>query len=115
MNNVQGTIDSFRGVEALKGKKDAGTIETVSKEIESMFILELIKTMKKGVGTTYGKGLGGDVYMSLFDTELSRTLSERGIGLRKIFVKELTRLSEKKGAVSPSGLKKTAESTDKST
>jgi Rod binding domain-containing protein len=68
--------------------------------------------MKKGVGTTFGKGLGGDIYMSLFDTELSRSLSERGIGLRKIFVRELTRLTEKSGTNNGPALKKPAESTD---
>ncbi|MBF0456337.1 MAG: rod-binding protein [Nitrospirae bacterium] len=112
MEAVQGSLDSLKGIETLKGKKDSGTIDTVSKEVESVFLLELIKTMRKGLGTTFGKGLGGDVYMSMFDTELSRTLAQRGIGIRKIFVKELTRLSEKNDANNPSDLKKSAESTD---
>ncbi|MBF0556193.1 MAG: rod-binding protein [Nitrospirae bacterium] len=112
MDTVQGSLDSFKGMESLKGKKDSGTIEAVSKEAESVFLLELIKTMRKGLGTTFGKGLGGDVYMGMFDTALSRTLSERGIGIRKIFVKELTRLTEKSDADDHSGLKKSADSTD---
>ncbi|MBF0405136.1 rod-binding protein [Candidatus Magnetominusculus xianensis] len=108
-----GALDSFRGIETLKGKKDSGTIEAVSKEIESVFMLELIKTMRKGLGTTFGKGLGGDVYMSMFDTELSRTLSKRGIGIGEVFAKELTRLSEKTDGKTQSDLKKSVKSTDR--
>ncbi|MCG6552308.1 MAG: rod-binding protein [Candidatus Magnetominusculus sp. LBB02] len=109
---IQAPMDSLRGIEALRGKKDSAAIEAVSKEAESVFLLELIKTMRKGMGTTFGKGLGGDIYMSLFDTELSRTLSQRGVGIGKIFSKELKRMSEKSQTKSDSDLKKSAKSTD---
>ncbi|MBF0516982.1 MAG: rod-binding protein [Nitrospirae bacterium] len=112
MDSVQGPLDSVKGIEALRGKKDSGSIDTVSKEAESIFLLELLKTMRKGVGSTFGKGLGGDVYMSMFDTELSRIMAQRGTGIGKIFAKELTRLSEKNGANNHTDLKKSAKSTD---
>lgn len=78
------------GIEALRGRKDHAALRAVAKEMESIFAYEMMKAMRKTVGGSGdGKGFGNDVYGTLFDMELGRILSERGMGLREMLLKEL--------------------------
>lgn len=60
------------------------------KELEALFIYELLKEMRKSTqGGLLGKGLGNDIYSSLFDMEMARMLAGRGIGLGESILKQL--------------------------
>jgi flagellar protein FlgJ len=74
-------------------KEDPESVEKVAKEMEALFLHELLKVMRKNVKGV--NGLGGNVYTSMFDMELSRTLAERGLGLGEALEEQLTRLQEK--------------------
>lgn len=71
-------------------RDDPEAIKKVAKEMESMFIYELLKEMRKSLKNDFSSG----VYMSMFDMELSRAMSERGLGLDKIIERQLSRPSE---------------------
>lgn len=60
------------------------------KELEALFIYELLKEMRKSTqGGLLGKGLGNDIYSSLFDMEMARMVAGRGIGLGESILKQL--------------------------
>ncbi|MFN3740051.1 MAG: peptidoglycan DD-metalloendopeptidase family protein [Thermodesulfovibrionales bacterium] len=63
-------------------------IKEVSKELESFFLYELLKTMRRTVG--FQDSFQKDTYTSLFDLELSRVLAERGTGLRDVIERQLS-------------------------
>lgn len=67
----------------------------VAKEMESLFALQLIKVMRETSKSMSSetKGLGNDVYMGMFDIEVSKLFAERGLGLRDMLVEQLGRIS----------------------
>lgn len=69
------------------------TIKKLSREIESLFIYELLKVMRRTVSSE--QGLQMDTYTSIFDLELSRVLAERGIGLGELIARQLLKNSYK--------------------
>lgn len=85
MHGIEGT-PLFSGLENLRGRKDAEAIKLAAKEMESLFAYELIKAMRQ-VSQESTEGLGGSVYMSLFDMELARLMAERGLGLKEMLLK----------------------------
>lgn len=69
----------------------------VAKEMESLFAYQLLKVMRKtseGLSTEK-KESGHDTYMGLFDMEISKLLSERGLGLQDSIVNWLNRTPDK--------------------
>jgi Rod binding domain-containing protein len=74
----------------------ASDYKRVAKEMESLFAYQLIKIMRETVNdmSEEKKGIGQDTYSSLFDMEVSRLLSERGLGLQDNIVKWLERMPE---------------------
>ncbi|VAX31437.1 hypothetical protein MNBD_NITROSPIRAE02-1443 [hydrothermal vent metagenome] len=64
--------------------------EGVARKFESLFIYELLKGMRgmNGKGLFQG-GLSGDVFQTLFDMELAKTLAERGTGISEMLMKTL--------------------------
>ncbi len=74
------------------GEAKGEAIKVVSRELESLFLYELLKAMRR---TTLAEGgLQKDIYTSLFDLELSRVLAERGIGLGSAIERELMRRND---------------------
>ncbi|NOZ25520.1 MAG: hypothetical protein GXO94_05465 [Nitrospirae bacterium] len=73
-----------------KNEVTAADVERVAKEFEALFIYELLKGMRSisGKGLFQG-GLSGDVFQTLFDMELSKSLAERGTGISDMLVKTL--------------------------
>jgi flagellar protein FlgJ len=68
-------------------------IKKVAKEMEALFVYQLLKVMRE---TTEGmspdnKGLGNETYTGLFDMEVSRVMAERGVGIQDKIVKWLER------------------------
>lgn len=62
-------------------------IKEVSKELESLFLYELLKAMRRTVGSQ--DSFQKDTYASIFDLELSRILAERGTGLGEVIERQL--------------------------
>jgi len=68
----------------------------VAKEMESLFAYQLLKIMRESADniSEENKGIGHDTYSSLFDMEISRLLSERGMGLQDSIIQWLERMPE---------------------
>ncbi|MFA6149091.1 MAG: rod-binding protein, partial [bacterium] len=80
------------GIEALRGRKDPEALRAAAREMESLFAYEMIKAMRAtSGGAASGKGFGGDVYGSLFDMELARVISSRGLGLQEVLLRGIGR------------------------
>ena len=91
------------GIEALRGRKDPEALRAVAREMESLFAYEMVKAMRATAGgAASGKGFGGDVYGSLFDMELARVISSRGLGLQEILLRGIGR-GKPTNAPEPSG------------
>jgi Rod binding domain-containing protein len=87
-------------------KQKAGTIATdienkkaeykkVAKDMESLFAYQLLKTMRETTDNLSDskKENGYDTYMSLFDMEVSKLFSDRGLGLQDAIINSLERSS----------------------
>ena len=68
----------------------------VAEEMESLFAYQLLKIMRQ---TSEGlsdekKSMGYNTYMGMFDMEISRMLSERGMGLQDAILQYLQRMPD---------------------
>jgi hypothetical protein len=95
IKNITG--DYYGNIEELRGRKDPEAVKIVAKEMETLFAYEMIKAMRETTGPSSKDNLGGDTYMSMFDMELAKLFSERGIGLQDLLLKGLTRIAAKEG------------------
>jgi len=60
------------------------------KDLEALFFYEILKEMRQSTqGGFLGKGMGNDVYGSLFDMEIAKLFAERGLGLGEIILKQI--------------------------
>jgi len=82
-----------QGIESLRGRKDPEAMRAAVREMESLFAYEMVKAMRSASGTSAagGSGFGGDVYGTLFDMELARLLSSKGLGLQEMLLKGIGR------------------------
>jgi len=66
----------------------------MAREMESLFTYQLLKIMRQASESMSAekKGMGYNTYMSMFDTELSRMMSEKGLGLQDAIIKWLERV-----------------------
>ncbi|MBF0536808.1 MAG: rod-binding protein [Nitrospirae bacterium] len=104
MTTVNGlSSNPLTALQNIKGKKDPEAIKEIAKEMEALFAEQMVKAMRSACGPVaskglVGKGLGADMYVSLFDTEISRIMAQRGLGLQDTFREQLTRLNEESGS-----------------
>ncbi len=77
---------------------DNADIRAAAKEMESLFAFQMLKVMRETSDNMSGekKGNGYNTYMSMFDTEISKVLAERGMGLQDSIVKWLERSQDVK-------------------
>jgi murein DD-endopeptidase MepM/ murein hydrolase activator NlpD len=78
-----------RNIEEYRGRNDPDALKAVAKEMEALFVYELIKAMRQTATEETKTSLGKDTYMGMFDMELARLLSERGLGLQEMLLKTL--------------------------
>jgi Rod binding domain-containing protein len=65
------------------------------KDFESLFIFEMLKEMRQTThGDFLGKGLGNDIYHSLFDMEIAKLMADKGMGLGDMLLKQLEKRGE---------------------
>lgn len=70
---------------------DQTRLKGAVKELEALFIYEMLKEMRQATqGDFLGKGMGSDIYNSLFDMEVAKLYAERGIGLGDLILKQMT-------------------------
>lgn len=63
------------------------------KDFESLFINQMLKTMREGLGKSemFHGGSGEDIYTSMLDEELAKSMSNAGgIGLEKMLMKQMS-------------------------
>jgi Rod binding domain-containing protein len=71
-------------------QKDPAVMKKVAQEIESLFVQELLKVMREGSGEgLFSKGLGSDIFSGIFDGEIAKKISEKGIGLGDVIMKSI--------------------------
>ncbi|MBI5098508.1 MAG: rod-binding protein [Nitrospirae bacterium] len=97
MSNIQNTQQIASNVNSktqrTEQKIHKPEIKKAAKEMEALFVYELIKVMRE---TTEGmssdsKGLGSETYMGLFDMEVSRVMADKGVGIQDAIVNWLER------------------------
>jgi murein DD-endopeptidase MepM/ murein hydrolase activator NlpD len=98
MQDLSGIQQPLTGnIEALRGRKDPEAVKAVAKEMESLFVYEMLKVMREASGTSSSGSLGSDTYTSMFDMELSKVMAERGLGLADTLVKGISANAGQKG------------------
>jgi murein DD-endopeptidase MepM/ murein hydrolase activator NlpD len=85
-------------IESLRGRKDPEAVKAAARELEALFAHEMVKAMRRTTGGASESGLGKDMYMSMFDMELSRLLAAKGLGLQDMIVRSMNRIQEKQTA-----------------
>ncbi|HMS55186.1 MAG TPA: rod-binding protein [Fimbriimonadaceae bacterium] len=64
---------------ARKAMPEIKKLDKAVKGIESMFLKDLLATMRKSVGkTSFGQGYGSELYQDMFDQALAESASKSG-------------------------------------
>jgi len=96
MNDLSDVSRFYHGnIEELRGRKDPEAVKIVAKEMERLFAYEMIKAMRETTNVSSKKDLGSSAYMSMFDMELAKLFSERGLGLQEVLLQGLNRIAAK--------------------
>ena len=82
-----------------KAKMDEEKAKKVCREFEALFWQEIFKTMRKmthGKGWGNYSGSGNEIYQTLMEQEISRTLAQKnGLGIGDLIYKQITRQHRK--------------------
>lgn len=90
MLNVPGIGTPQTGdIEKYRGRDDPEAVNAAARQMESLFLYELLQAMRRTTELSKEGGLGMGAYTTMFDMELSRVLSERGIGFREMLLRGL--------------------------
>jgi len=87
--------DARKDVTKNTGRSDASSANRqVAREMESLFAYQLLKVMRETTNSLSDEsnGIGQDTYSSLFDMEISKLLSQRGMGLQDSIMQWLGRV-----------------------
>jgi Rod binding domain-containing protein len=78
-------------------------LEGAVKDLEALLFYEMLKEMRQTTqGGILGKGLGNDIYTSLFDMEMAKRFADRGLGFGDLILQQITGQSTKSSANNPS-------------
>ncbi len=105
-------------MEQLKSKvKSKGKLEKASEDFEALFVYFMLRTMRKTVmkSDLLDTGMGGEIYQSLFDQEISRSIAHQTrLGIAELIEQQL---AEGQGAprlemppLTPRGIRSTVPS-----
>lgn len=88
-------ITTTKKVERLSKKKTESKEELrkVAQEFESVFLEQLLKTMRKTIPKSefLSGGQSEEIYTYMLDQELSKKLSQRGIGIADMLYRQLSK------------------------
>lgn len=93
MNNTGAITGTTQLLTAIPKRDNNEELKKALKDFESLFINQMMKTMREGVGKSelFHGGSGEDIYTSMLDEELAKTMSNAGgIGLEKMLLKQMT-------------------------
>jgi Rod binding domain-containing protein len=98
LQNIQQNTQKAGRIAESGIRNSKSDIKKVAREMESLFIYELMKVMRKTTETmsANNKGLGNETYMDIFDQEISKVMSEKGIGIQDAIVNWLDRRPQNK-------------------
>lgn len=103
MKDLSSIQRPFTGnIEELRNRKDPEAVKAVAKEMESLFVNEMLKVMREASGASSTGSFGSDTYTSMFDMELSRVIAGRGLGLADMLVQGMSKKGESAGHPSAS-------------
>jgi len=73
--------------------KSKDELKKVTQEFESVFLEQLFKTMRKTIPKSgfLDGGQSEEIYTYMLDQELSKKLSQRGIGIADVLYKQLSK------------------------
>lgn len=93
LQNTQHNTQKTGGIAGSRIRDPKSDIKKVAKEMESLFIYELMKVMRETTEamSSENKGLGNETYTGIFDQEISKVMSEKGIGIQDAIVNWLDR------------------------
>ncbi|MBC7187800.1 MAG: transglycosylase SLT domain-containing protein [Calditrichaeota bacterium] len=80
------------GAEHSESTAEQRRLRQACQEFESLFLAHLLKTMRESSSEEglFGEGLGGDIYQSLFETEVARKMAQAGgVGLADLLYRSL--------------------------
>jgi murein DD-endopeptidase MepM/ murein hydrolase activator NlpD len=83
------TGTSVGNIEQYRGRNDPEALKAVAREMEALFVYEMIKAMRDTVDDSSKDNFGKSAYMSIFDMELAKLLAEKGLGLQDLLLKGL--------------------------
>lgn len=89
---------SDTAIQKAKGPQNIDAIEGAAKELEAVFLSEMLSHMFKGIETDpmFGGGQAEDVYKSMLNQEYGKLISQSGgIGLADSLTAEMIRIQEK--------------------
>jgi len=93
---VNKNFDSPRAA-GLDDKKRTAELKKASADFESIFIYQLLQTMRKTVpegGYLSSKNSSGGTYMMMFDQQVAEDLAKgEGIGLKNILFEQLSKIN----------------------
>ncbi len=93
MNNAVAVAGLNPSVTAMPRRDNNEEMKKALKDFESLFINQMLKTMRESVGKSelmHG-GSGEDIYTSMLDEELAKSISNAGgIGLEKMLMKQMS-------------------------
>jgi flagellar protein FlgJ len=78
----------------VSGRIDEKRLEKACQEFESIFIHQMMKTMRQTVPQTgfMGEGTERNIFQALFDEEMSKTIGKSGrLGLGKVIYNQMMR------------------------
>lgn len=95
-------IENLRGAKANSIEGEKIRLQRATKEFEAVVFNEMLKTMRKTIpesslseGTPFSGGYGKDLFTQMFDTQLSKQVSDGGDGsISKMLYKQLERVIE---------------------
>ena len=111
MISIQNPQVTIQNAEHKTDTPDRSEIRKAAKDMEAIFINELLKAMRKTTeaASSEEKGMGNETYMSLFDMEVSKMIAERGMGLQDAIVNSLERKPHMSDTKSVSGSDQSTE------
>jgi peptidoglycan hydrolase FlgJ len=99
LNNMRGEVTPLSAPKSGVSGIDKEKLKKACTEFESLFINQLLQFMRKTVPSSKPGvlGSGKDVYQSLFDQELSKSMAKRGgLKIGEMVYKQMVRREEKK-------------------
>ena len=79
-----------RVAEAHGNNADLGALKKACRDFESILVHTLLKSMRKSLSKSEGIGAGSEMYTTMGDLELARTLAHgRGMGLGDLLFEQL--------------------------